>query len=316
MAALTALLAGRFDDGERELWLSGLQQALPQVRWLVAPCAPDDAAQVEVAIVANPPPGTLQGLPRLKLIQSRWAGVDRLLADPTLPAHVPVARMVDPVMTEAMVQSALWATLSLHRRFFDYAQQQREHVWQPLPQRRADEVRVLVLGQGQLGRAVARRLHAQGYRVSGWRRSPSAEPPEVPTGRGREALMLAAGSADIVINLLPLTPDTRGLLDARLFAAMPAGSSLVNLARGEHVVEADLLAALDRGQVGHAVLDVFGQEPLPAAHRFWTHPRVTLLPHVAALTDVRSALGVVADNVRAVLEGRTPAHLVERQRGY
>jgi glyoxylate/hydroxypyruvate reductase A len=124
------------------------------------------------------------------------------------------------------------------------------------------------------------------------------------------------GEADVVINLLPLTPATRGLLDAAFFAALPRGASVVNLARGGHVVDADLIAALDRGQLRHAVLDVFATEPLPPDHAYWTHPRVTVLPHVAAATDARSAAAVVAANLRALSEGRPLAHRVDRGRGY
>ncbi|HEV8313192.1 MAG TPA: NAD(P)-dependent oxidoreductase, partial [Burkholderiaceae bacterium] len=161
------LLAGSFDAAEEDQWRQLLGEALAGHRLLQAPDATQRAG-IEVAVVANPPPGSLQGLPRLKLIQSLWAGVDRLLAEPTLPRDVPVARMVDPAMSEAMAETALWAVLSLHRRFFDYAQQQREGRWHALEQRRADEVAVAVLGLGRIGSAVARRLAASGYAVSGW----------------------------------------------------------------------------------------------------------------------------------------------------
>jgi len=129
-------------------------------------------------------------------------------------------------------------------------------------------------------------------------------------------LFLCLRGSSIVINLLPLTPATRGLLDARFFAAMPRGAALVNLARGAHVVEADLRAALGSGRLGHAVLDVFEREPLDPKHPFWRHPRVTVLPHAAALTDPRSAAPLVAANVRAVLDGQPIAHVVDRARGY
>jgi glyoxylate/hydroxypyruvate reductase A len=257
---------------------------------------------VRAAVVANPPPGCLQGLPNLGLIQSLWAGVDRLLADATLPPEVPLARMVDPAMSAAMAETALWAVLSLQRDFFDYARQQRDGHWQPHPQRRADELRVLVLGQGEMGGAVMQRLRAQGHGVSGWRRG--------------EPLAPLLPVHEIVVNLLPLTPATRGLLDAAFFAALPRGAALVNLARGAHVVEAELLAALDSGQLRHAVLDVFGTEPLPAEHPFWRHPRVTVLPHVAAATDARSAAAVAARNLQALADGAPLAHRVDRGRGY
>jgi glyoxylate/hydroxypyruvate reductase A len=300
---LQVLLCGGFEAPEREAWWRALTAALPEASWH-RDDRPFDAAAIEVAVVANPPPGALAHLPRLRFIQSLWAGVDRLLDDASLPADVPLARMVDPAMGAAMAETAAWAVLGLHRGFFDYASQQRDALWRQLPQRRADEVAVCVLGAGHMGGAVATRLAALGYRVATWR------------ARDDAPLHGALATAQIVIDLLPLTSATRGLLDARAFASMPQGASVVNLARGAHVVEADLLAALDSGHLQRAVLDVFDAEPLPAAHPFWRHPRVTVLPHVAALTDERSAAAVVANNLRALRLGQTPAHQVDRARGY
>ncbi|MED5621523.1 2-hydroxyacid dehydrogenase [Ideonella sp. BN130291] len=308
---MRALLCGSFDAAERDDWLQALRQAVPEVGWCLEP-----DPEVEVAVVANPPPHQLQGLPRLRLIQSLWAGVDRLLADPTLPPDVPIARMVDPAMSAAMAQTALWSVLSLHRGFFRYAEQQRSALWQPLPQRRADEVAVLVLGLGEMGRRTALALQAQGYAVRAWRHSGGAHAEPFEVGSGPAALAPLLGRSDIVLNLLPLTPATRGLLDQAFFAALRPGAALVNLARGAHVVDDDLLAALDAQQVGHAVLDVFHTEPLPPEHRYWRHPRVTVLPHAAALTDPRSAAQVVACNLRALRGGEPLQHLVQRERGY
>jgi glyoxylate/hydroxypyruvate reductase A len=239
------------------------------------------------------------------LIQSLWAGVDRILSDSTLPTHVPLTRMVDPLMTRAMAETALWAVLALHRGFFSYARKQTSAQWQPHAQERASDWPVLLLGQGEMGSAVAAVLRAQGYAVTGWRRS-----------EGRPALDVALPQARVLVNLLPLTPQTRGLIDARLLALLPKGASVVNLARGAHVVESELLAALDTGQVEHAVLDVFQTEPLPSDHAFWRHPRVTVLPHAAAMTDVRSAAAVVAGNLCRLRDGDPVLHQVDRQRGY
>jgi glyoxylate/hydroxypyruvate reductase A len=170
---------------------------------------------------------------------------------------------------------------------------------------------------GEMGSAVARALAGLGYRVSGWSsRPPACALPGVQRTWGREALGAALAQAQVVLNLLPLTPHTRGLVDAGFLAALPRGAALVNLARGAHVVEADLLAALDSGHVAHAVLDVFQAEPLPAAHPFWRHPAVTVLPHVAALTDLRSAAAVVADNLERLARGEPVRHRVERALGY
>jgi glyoxylate/hydroxypyruvate reductase A len=302
-APLRVLLSGRFDAGEREAWAAELVRQLPAVQWLDDAEADAAPAGIAAAVVANPAPGRLARLPDLRLIQSLWAGVDKLLADRTLPTHVPIARMVDPAMNAAMAETALWAVLSLHRGFFAYQAQQRQGLWQPLPQRRADEVPVLMLGRGQMGGTAAGRLRALGYPVQAW-------------GRGDGALADRLAGARIVVNLLPLTPETHRLLDARAFAAMPRGAALVNLARGAHVVDADLLAALADGQIAHAVLDVFHAEPLPAGHPYWQHPNVTVLPHAAAATDERSAAAVVAANLRALAAGAPIAHLVDRSRGY
>ena len=340
---MNILLAGSFDAEEARAWAEALAAVLPGHRLLHARGEVPDAA-VEAAIVANPPPGSLQGLPGLRLIQSLWAGVDRLLADATLPPGVPIARMVDPAMNQAMAETALWATLALHRGFFTYQRHQAEGRWQPHDQRRADEVPVLVLGCGQMGRTAAAAIARQGYPVTAWRRGAAAHAgaaeragaeaaaDAVPPGGGPPSAAASAGGVQVVagaaalsaalartqvlVNLLPLTGETRGLIDARLLAALPRGAGVVNLARGAHVVDADLLAALDRGQLGHAVLDVFHTEPLPPGHPYWRHPRVTVLPHAAAQTDRRTAAAIAARNIEALAAGRPFANLVARDAGY
>jgi glyoxylate/hydroxypyruvate reductase len=296
------LLTGQFTGDEAQRWHTALAAALPQVQWLTPEQARAPGAHVTAAVVANPTPGSLQGLPHLRLVQSLWAGVDRLLADATVPAHVPLARMVDPAMNAAMAETALWAVLSLHRGFFVYAQAQQQGLWQQHAQKRASEVTVVVLGQGQMGLACSQRLQQQGYVVQGWRRGQPLQP------------LLAR--SQVVVNLLPLTPQTHGILNADFFAALPRGAAVVNLGRGAHVVEAELLAALHSGQLGHAVLDVFHQEPLPPGHPFWRHPHVTVLPHAAALTNEISAAAVVAHNLHALVAGQPLLHVVDRLRGY
>jgi len=236
--------------------------------------------------------------------------VDRLLVDPTLPAGVPIARMVDPAMNAAMAETALWATLALHRGFFANALAQRSALWQQQAQRRTGALQVLVLGLGQMGQAAARAIAAHGYRVAGFgahAREDTSALAGITCHHGAAALAALLPASDIVVNLLPLTAATRGLLDARLFARLPRGAAIVNLARGAHLVDDDLLAALDSGQIGHAVLDVFHTEPLPTAHAFWRHPRVTVLPHVAAQTDPDSAAQVVGA-YWAYLGWATPLH--------
>jgi glyoxylate/hydroxypyruvate reductase len=311
---MAILVAAGFSADEWAAWWPLLRAALPG-ETLIRDRDEAPLHAIDVALVANPPPGSLRDLPCLRLIQSLWAGVDRLLDDASVPVNVPLARMVDPAMNEAMAQTALWAVISLQRGFFAYAAQQRGAVWRQHALRRADELTVAVLGLGEMGRAVAQRIARHGCRVLGWSRS-AASIDGVQTSSGEASLMQVLAQAQIVINLLPLTLATRGLFDAAAFAQMPRGASLVNLARGAHVVEADLLAALDSGQLHHAVLDVFAAEPLPSGHRFWSHPSVTVLPHVAAPTDPRSAVIVVARNVRALREAWPLENLVDRTRGY
>ena len=311
---MAILIAADFNADEWAAWWPALHAALPGEQ-LLRERGHTPAEQIDIALVANPRGGELQGLPALRLVQSLWAGVETLLADTTVPTHVPLARMVDPVMTDAMAQTALWAVLGLHRGFFTYADQESARHWQQNAQWRADECPVAVLGLGHMGRSVAQCLARNGYPVRGWS-TRQAEVDSVVALAGDAALPHVLATARIVVNLLPLTPATRGFFNTQRFAHMPRGASLVNLARGAHVVETDLLAALGNGHLSHAVLDVFSTEPLPTDHVFWAHPQVTVLPHVAALTDARSAAQVVARNVEALRQGAPLMHLVDRSRGY
>ncbi len=308
------LLATSLQGRDLTDWAQTLRAALPE-ETIVTDRGACALEAIDIAIITGPEPGALQGLPALRFIQSTWAGVERLLHDNTLPAHVPLARMVDPAMSEAMAQTALWAVLSLHRGFFDYAQQQAERRWQLHPQTRADECRVAVLGLGEIGRVVAARVAGSGYPVTGWSRRPTSID-GIDTRHGDAALHGVLSQADLLINLLPLTEATRGLFNSERFALMKRGASLVNLGRGGHVIEADLLQALELGLLHRAVLDVFEREPLPIDHPFWQHPRITVLPHAAAMTDPRSAAAVVAANVRSFRAGGAIAHRVDRTQGY
>lgn len=302
---MTVLLVTNFEPAEVTAWQAALAAALTGETIVFDP-GPD----VDVALVANPPPGRLRGLPNLKLIQSLWAGIDSVLADPDLP-DAPLCRMVDPAMAETMAEAALAHVLWLHRHQDDYARAQREGVWRQHAYLSPQARRVGVLGLGVMGQTVARRLEGAGFQVAAWvsRARENAV-------AGSDALPGFLGGCDIVINLLALTPATIGLLDARAFAAMPAGAALINLARGRHVVEDDLRAALDSGRLRHAVLDVMRDEPPPPGHWVWPHPRVTLTPHVAAPSDPASGAAVVADNILRLRQGRPLLHTVERGRGY
>ena len=314
---MNAYLLGELEPDAHARWQTALRAASPSTTWLDAIQAAARPEQVDVAVVASPRPGALLPFTRLRLIQSLWAGVDRLLGDPQLPADVPLARMVDPAMNAAMAETALWAVLSLQRDFFTYAAQQTRSLWLTHGQRTAADVTVTVLGLGQMGQAVARRLVEAGYRVQAWTQRPRVDvDSRIECHAGDLALEPLLARGEIVVNLLPLTAQTRHLFDRQRLALLPAGAALINLARGGHVDEDALLAALNQGRLSHAVLDVFAHEPLPSAHPFWQHPGVTLLPHVAAQTDPRSAAQVVAANLHALATGQPIAHRVNRQLGY
>jgi len=288
-------------------WIPALEKALPQDRFVLQP-----AADIDIALVAKPPAQTFERLPNLKLVQSLWMGVEQLLADPALPRRVPLARLLDPGMIAAMTETVLAHVLDWHRLHFRYRAQQRERTWHQLPQVLAGERTIGILGLGELGSVVAQALCARGFRVLGLSRRPRQL-------AGVECLMQFADvleRGDLLVCMLPLTGQTRGILNAQAFEQMQEGACLINVARGALVVEKDLLSALDSGWLTHAYLDVFEKEPLPPGHPLWTHPRVTITPHVAALTDPRTALPKIVENIERVRRGERPEGLVDPAAGY
>jgi glyoxylate/hydroxypyruvate reductase A len=312
---VSILLIGEFSEEEYPQWRGTLAARLPLAETLYLPNDDFDPASINIALVANAPGSSLARLKNLQLIQSLWAGVDRLLSDPTLPADVPIVRLIDPNLTQAMTECALACVLLLHRQLPGYARQQALRAWKKLPQPLAQDRRVGVLGVGQLGRAVAQNLSSLDFDTGAWSASPHTVE-RVKTWSGATGLPGLLERTDILINLLPLTPQTSGILDARLFGRLPKGASIINLARGSHLKESDLLEALEEGQISHAILDVFEDEPLPPEHPFWAHPRITVLPHVAAVTDVKTAARIAVENVKEFRAGRMPAPLVDRSKGY
>ena len=297
-----------------EPWREALARELPDMELRVWP----DVRTVEdihYALVWKPPPGLLGGLPRLKAMFSLGAGVDGILLDPALPTHVPLTRMVDAGLAGQMSEYALYATLHFHRCMDRYSQQQRREQWGPLPAVPAAERVVGVMGLGVLGGDFARKAAALGFRVLGWSRS-AHQLDGVTVFEGDGAFEPFLRHTHILLNFLPLTSQTAGILNARTFASLPRGACIVNIARGGHVVEADLLAALDQGQLGGAMLDVFATEPLPADHPFWRHPSVIVTPHIAAQAIAKLMIEQVVENIRRVERGEAPLGLVDARRGY
>lgn len=249
---------------------------------------------------------------RLKAVLNLWAGVENVVGNPTLT--VPLCRMVDPGMTAGMVEFCVGHTLR-HHLGMDRDICRGDTDWQPHVPPLARDRKVTVLGLGELGREVALALRRLDFDVAGWSRS-AKDLSGIACLSGDEGLDAALARAEILILLLPLTDVTRDLIDAARLAAMPEGAFIINPGRGPLIVDDALLAALDVGRIAHATLDVFRVEPLPGDHPFWSHPGVTVTPHIASATRVETASAVIAENIRRGEAGETLLHVVDRAAGY
>lgn len=310
MALLFAAESERTDD-----WVLALKTEIPGLDIRIWPEI-GDPSEIDYALAWKPKPGLLASLPNLKAILSLGAGVDGILSDPTAPRHVPLIRLVDDGLTEGMVDFVVWRVLDWHRQGEIYRGQQRKALWRPQGQALARERQVGVMGLGALGSAAARALAALNFDVAGWSRS--AKTIDGVTcfhgvGQGFDHFL---ARSEVLVCLLPLTPQTTGILGGKTFARLPKGAYLINAARGGHLVEPDLLAALGSGQIAGATLDVFSQEPLPGDHPFWRDPRITITPHVASDTHARTAAKSLAASIRRIEAGESPDHVVDFERGY
>ena len=277
---------------------------------------PGDDAAVRFALVWNPPRGELKRrFPNLEYIFSLGAGVDALLDDPDLPPGVPVVRMVEDALVIGMTEYVALHVLRIHRRQRDFENQQRDGEWRQIVTPLAPDRKVGLMGLGVLGSDAAAALTALRFDVASWTRTPK-EVPGVTCFHGDNGLGPFLARTEILVALLPLTDDTRGILNAELFARLPEGAGLINAGRGGLQVEADIIAALETGQLSEAVLDVFSTEPLPADNPLWRNPGVTLTPHNAALTGSETGAREVAANLQRVLAGEHPHNIVDTKAGY
>jgi glyoxylate/hydroxypyruvate reductase A len=273
-------------------------------------------ADVRLAVAWHPPDDAFERYPNLQAVCSIGAGVDNILACPSLRPTVDVVRVIDPAQAQMMSGFVAWHVIGHQRRFSTYRAQQRDGRWQRLDQRRAQDVPVAILGYGEMGRRVAADLALLGFPVMAWSRTATSKPPGVVGFHGAAGLEAMLTHTEVLVNLLPLTEETRGILNGKTFAAMRRGGYLIQVGRGEHLIEADLLAAVETGQLAGAALDVFSTEPLPARHLFWRHPRIVITPHDACEASIDAIGATFLATAEAIRAGRKPPHAVDRERGY
>ena len=275
----------------------------------------DEGRQCDVALVWAPPRDVFTACPNLKGIILQGQGVDHMMRDDTVPRDIPLVRLVDPDMSDALSHWAILNALDFWRDGGHYRAAQARRQWQPRLQRPATGARIGIMGIGAIGSVIATRFVALGFAVRGFSRT-DRQLDGVEVFAGADRLADFADGLDIVVSVMPLTPETTGIINADFLRRLAPGSFIINGGRGPQIDDDDLLAALDSGQVGGAALDVFAVEPLPQEHAYWTHPSVRVWPHVAAQTNADTAADQVSDAIRRIVAGQAPANRVDWSRGY
>lgn len=298
--------------GREVEWLKGLHAIDSTLDIRVWPEVgnPND---IEFALLWRYPHGELLKYPNLKAISSLGAGVDHIMSDPNLPKNIPILRVIDKLLVRDMTQYIAMAVLQHVRQLDLYQEQQLQKKW--LWHGFASDIKIGIMGMGELGSDAANKLYHLDFAVQGWSRTPK-ELVGIKTFYGAEGQVEFLKTTTILVNLLPLTPQTKNILNKKLFYQMPRGAYIINVARGGHVVDEDLIAAIDAGQLSGACLDVFREEPLPESHPFWGHPKIIVTPHIASVTNPKSVAEQLVLNYRNAIAGKPLMNIVDVSLGY
>lgn len=301
-------------DNKIEAWKNALLQANPKLK-VYSYLDKHPKEDIIMALIWKHPKGSLAVYPNLKCIASSGAGVDYIFEDDTVPAHVPLTRVTDPFLASDMSEHVVAAIFAELKNFSTYKIQQTQSIWKPREYKRISDVTVGIMGLGELGALAANDLVHIGFNVQGWSRSKKLIN-NVKTFTGDSELGDFLKNSNFLVCLLPLTPDTNGILDSALFSQLPKGAYVINVARGGHLVDADLLEHLDNDHISGACLDVYHQEPLPPSHPFWNHPKIFMTPHYASVSDTNSVIPQIISNYNNIEEGKALVNVVNRSKGY
>lgn len=297
-----------------QVWRDCFAKEMPEVELRFWPEI-GNPAEIEFAAISRLPDNAARGLPNLKLIISLFAGQDMLLADKTLPAHVPIVRAANPAGDRMMTETVLLHVLRHHRQLPELLLAQQRSEWASPKRLKTSDRKVGVMGLGPIGLAAAKALRDFGFKTAAWVRRPR-QIDGIEIFHGNDQLAAFLGRSEIIVNLLPLTPDTEDILGAKNFALMPKGAAVINLGRGQHLVDGELIAALDSGQLVAATLDVFRQEPLPKESPLWRHPRVTVIPHASRGQFPSDIAPIICAHLRRFQRDEPMTDVVDPKAGY
>ena len=297
-----------------EAWVKALKEQHPGLNIYVYP-EDHDKEEVEFALTWKHPRGIFKNYPNLKVIASMGAGVDHITSDEELPENIKITKVVDNRLEEDMGTFVLSLILAHQRNLLHYRESQLNEKWEPVPYTRNNQIKVGILGIGNLGQRVAHKLLQNDFQVIGFSRN-KKEIENVESFAGEDELDEFLEQSNILVNMLPLTPNTEKILDKELFEKLPKGAYLINVARGEHLVEQDLLAKVDDGHLSGAALDVFWEEPIRDEHPFWKHPKIRVTPHIASVTHPKSVVPQIIENYERLQDGEPLKNEVKRDIGY